>query len=62
MERRLQEMVERLAEHNVKLRPSKCKLFKERVSFLGHIASEKGIYTDPTKSEAVKSWPVPKNL
>ena len=59
---RLQAVFERLAEHNLKLKPSKCELFKERVSYLGHVVSEKGIHTDPTKIEAVKTWPVPKNV
>ena len=55
-------MFERLQEHNLKLKPSKCELFKERVSYLGHEVSEEGIHTDPSKIEAVKSWPVPKNI
>ena len=59
---RLQAVFERLAEHNLKLNPSKFELFKERVSYLGHVVSEKGIHTDPTKIEAVKTWPVPKNV
>ena len=32
------------------------------VTFLGHIVSEQGIATDPRKTEAVRSWQVPKNL
>ena len=59
---RLQAVFERLQEHNLKLKPSKCELFKERVSYLGHVVSEEGIHTDPAKIEAVKSWPVPKNI
>ena len=59
---RLQAVYERLQEHNLKLKPSKCELFKERVSYLGHEVSEEGIHTDPSKIEAVKSLPVPKNI
>ena len=58
----LQAVFERLQEHNLKLKPSKCELFKERVSYLGHVVSEEGIHTDPTKIEAVKSWHVPRNI
>ena len=58
----LQAVFERLHEHYLKLKPSKCELFKECVSYPGHKVSEKGINTDPTKIEAVKSWPVLKNI
>ena len=59
---RLQAVFERLQEHNLKLKPSKCELFKGRVSYLGHVVSDEGIHTDPAKIEAVKSWPVPKSI
>ena len=59
---RLQAVFERLQEHNLKLKPSKCELFKGRVSYLGHEVSDEGIHTDPAKIEAVKSWPVPKSI
>jgi hypothetical protein len=32
----------------------------KKVDFLGHIVSEEGIATDPSKIESVKDWPVPK--
>ena len=54
-------MFERLHENNLKLKPSKCKLFRSKVSYLGHVVSEKGIHTDPSKIEAIKNWPVPKS-
>lgn len=59
---RLQAVFERLQQHNLKLKPSKCELFKSRVTYLGHVVSEKGIETDPAKLEAVRSWPVPKSV
>ena len=54
---RLQVVFERFQEHNL---TSKCKFFKSRVVYLGHVVSEEGIHTDPAKTEAVKIWPVPK--
>ena len=58
---RLQAVFERLQENNLKLKPSKCKLFRSKVSYLGHVVSEEGIHTDPSKIEAIKDWPVPKS-
>lgn len=57
---RLQAVFQRLQEHNLKLKPSKCELFRNRVVYLGHVVSEEGIHTDPAKIDAVKNWPIPK--
>ena len=54
-------MFERLQEHNLKLKPSKCEPFREQVLYLGHIVSREGIHTDPSKIEAVGKWPVPRS-
>ncbi len=59
---RLESVFSRLAEHNLKLKPSKCEFFKTSVSYLGHIVSEEGIGTDPEKISAVESWPAPTNV
>ena len=58
---RLNAVFERLQEHNLKLKPSKCELFREQVLYLGHVVSMDGIHTDPSKIEAVKNWPIPQN-
>ena len=41
---------------------SKCYLWLDHVSFLGHIISEDGISMDPAKVEAVRDWPIPKSI
>jgi hypothetical protein len=46
---RLRNVILKLAEHGLKLKPSKCELFKQSVTYLGHVISEKGIETDPKK-------------
>jgi hypothetical protein len=32
------------------------------VKFLGHIVSDEGVSTDPSKIKAVKDWPIPRNV
>lgn len=58
---RCREVLARLREHNLKLKPSKCVFGVDSVKFLGHIISAKGIQVDPTRIEKVKLFPVPKN-
>jgi hypothetical protein len=38
----------------------KSSFCKERVKYVGHIVLEKGIETDPEKTEKVLNWPQPK--
>jgi transposase InsO family protein len=59
---RLEAVFAKLAEHSLKLKPSKCEFFKSKVTYLGHVVSEEGIQADPEKIAAVKSWPVPKSI
>lgn len=59
---RLRVVFTRLKTAGLKLKPSKCHLFQKEVLYLGHKVSEKGIWTDPGKIEAVKTWPVPRNV
>ncbi|KRY26847.1 Transposon Ty3-I Gag-Pol polyprotein, partial [Trichinella spiralis] len=56
---RLREVFRRLREVGLKVKPAKCRLMKRRVAYLGHIISEKGIATDPSKTSAVREWPTP---
>ena len=59
---RLEAVFTRLQENKLKLKASKCKFFKSQVTYLGHVVSDAGIQTDSEKLEALKSWPVPKNV
>ena len=60
--RRLRLVFERLQSANLKLSPKKCVLFQKKVTFLGHVVSEDGVSTDPSKTEAVSTWPVPRSV
>ncbi|RXN22438.1 Transposon Ty3-G Gag-Pol poly [Labeo rohita] len=46
---RLQLAFDRLREHGLKLKPSKCQLVRKEVQYLGHLVSAEGTRTDPEK-------------
>ena len=47
----------RLREAGLKLKPSKCRFLQKEAKFLGHVVSEKGISTNPKKTEYGTGWP-----
>ena len=59
---RLSTVFQRLCSAGLKLKPSKCRLFQRKVSFLGHVLSRNGIEPDPEKVDTIVSWPVPRSL
>lgn len=59
---RLEEVLGRLRDANLKLSPKKCALFQPEVSFLGHVVGRDGVKTDPAKVATVMEWPVPRNV
>ena len=58
---RLEKVFIRFEEAGLKVKPSKCSLFRREVKFLGHIVSGAGVSTDPEKTKAIDEWPQPKN-
>jgi len=54
---RLQAILNRMREANLKLIPTKCKFFQSSVCFLGSIVGRDGISADPEKIEVVVKWP-----
>ena len=58
----IEEVLKRLRQANLKLKPKKCILFQPEVSFLGHRVSRDGVSTCPKKIEKVVEWPRPKNV
>lgn len=51
-----------LAADQWRLKLSKCKFAQRSISYLGHIISEQGIATDPSKIQAIVDWPVPSSV
>ena len=49
----------RLRDVGLKVKPSKCDLFKTEIQFLGHLVSNKGVQPLPHKVAAIKEWPTP---
>src|SRR6218665_1699199 len=45
---RLGKVFERLRAANLKLKPSKCRLMRRHVDFLGHVISQEGVSVDPS--------------
>eukprot|EP00731_Ephydatia_muelleri_P003687 Em0001g3687a len=50
----LREVLNRLQNAGLKIKPSKCHLMQTRVRYLGHIVSSKGIETDPEKVQVAE--------
>lgn len=58
----LEQVFRKLHEHGLKLQPRKCKLFREQVTYLGHVISHEGVATDPQKTAVVSEWPIPQTV
>jgi hypothetical protein len=52
----------RLRAHQLYAKLSKCEFWQEKIAFLGHILTAKGIEVDPSKVEAVSKWKQPTNV
>ena len=56
---RLDEVLCRLINPGLKLKPSKCQLLQQEVLFLGHVVSSSGIRLNPRLVDAVTNWKAP---
>jgi hypothetical protein len=59
LEKRTKWVLERLKEHDLYLKPEKCKFERTEVEFLGTIISENTIRMDPIKLAGIRDWPSP---
>lgn len=56
----LDKVFEKLRLAGLKVKLSKCDLFKEQIQFLGHTVSKEGVRVDVSKEEKINSFPVPR--
>ena len=56
---RLDLVLKRLHEFGLKVKPSKCVLFRTEIKFLGHLVSAAGVQPLPDKVSAITDWPTP---
>jgi hypothetical protein len=55
----VREVLQRLQDHDLFLKPEKCSFKQEKVEFLGMIIEKGKVSMDPVKVEGVKKWPTP---
>ena len=56
---RLRAVFDRIRLASLKLKAEKCDLFKEEITYLGHVISKDGVKTDPKKVAAVQECAIP---
>ena len=59
--KRIEEVLKRLAEVNLKIKVTKCQFFTKEVKFLGFTISEEGMRMDEGRIESLKQMPYPEN-
>ena len=55
----LEEVFRWFRQHNLKLKPRKCELFRTKVKYLGHVVTPAGVATDPGLVEKISNWEPP---
>lgn len=60
--KRLEMVLMRLLNEGLKAKLEKCAFFRPEVRYLGHVISQHGVATDPSKVDAVANWRCPTNV
>ena len=58
----LRKCLARIRAAGIRLRREKCRFFEEQIEHLGHIVDKSGVRVNPTKTEAIRAAPPPKDL
>jgi hypothetical protein len=61
-EEHLRLILQKLWNHKLYVKLSKCEFWLKQVAFLGHVISEGGISVDPSKVQDVLSWKAPTSV
>ena len=61
LRKHLRAVLERLREHKLYAKLSKCSFWQKSIGFLGHIVSDQGLSVVPEKIRAIKDWPRPRS-
>jgi hypothetical protein len=61
-EEHLRLALQKLREHRLYAKLSKCEFWMKQVAFLGHVISKGGISVDPNKVQDVLSWNAPTSV
>jgi hypothetical protein len=61
-EEHLHLVLQKLRDHRLYAKLSKCEFWLNQVTFLGHIISKGGIFVDPSKIQDVLSWNAPMSV
>lgn len=58
----LKMVFERLRQHNLQLKITKCHFYARKIDYLGFVISKDGLRTNPEKVRCIVQYPQPKNL
>ena len=56
---RMRVVFDRFREHGLKLKPSKCEVFKTEINYLAHHVSKRGVLPSKKNLEAIAQCPPP---
>jgi hypothetical protein len=60
--RRVNHFLEKLAKHDLFLKPEKCQFHQKEVEYLGVIIGHGEVKMDPVKVEGITAWPIPTSV
>ena len=60
--RHIQKVIDRLREHNLRLKLKKCSFLKKETNYLGFVINENDIQPEQNKVNVIKSLPQPTNV